>query len=121
MAHPRDMRQHIAPDIGGGRVAVQEEHCGPVWRAQLPIGHGGSEHGLLPQGDIAGHGDSRKTVLKAMVLNLSSAAGLRSTFIRRMAPSQEVSRNSASSSGGKRSLISPAVWASRIQAANGAR
>ena len=42
-----------------------------------------------------------------MVLKRSSAFGLRSTFMRRIAPCQDASRKSASSSGSKSEAISP--------------
>lgn len=46
-----------------------------------------------------GHFCSLNTVSKTMVLKRSSAAGARSTFMRRIAPSQEANRNSARSTG----------------------
>src|ERR1700730_15499237 len=47
-------------------------------------------------------------------LKRSSAAGPRSTFMRKMAPSQEASKNSASSAASKRESISPAACASAM-------
>src|SRR5260370_302017 len=47
------------------------------------------------------------TVSKTMSLKRSSAAGLRSTFMRRIAPCQEARRNSARSTGSKDESISP--------------
>src|SRR5258708_36978080 len=60
------------------------------------------------------------TVSKTMSLKRSSAAGLRSTFMRRIAPSQEASRNSARSIGSKDESISPIALASAMHEANGA-
>jgi hypothetical protein len=40
----RHLRDDVAPDVGGGRVAVQEEGNGRVGAAHLPIGHLRAEH-----------------------------------------------------------------------------
>ncbi len=60
-------------------------------------------------------------VANAIRLNRASGSSERSTFICRIAPSQEASRKSARSSGGNAAEISPEAWASAMQSANGAR
>ena len=77
-------------------------------RARLPIGHLGTEDGMLRQSDVIHERGSLNTVVKTMRLKRSSGSALRSTFMRRMAPSQADSRNSARSSGANVSVISPA-------------
>src|SRR5580700_3743170 len=100
---------------------MQEERDRRIARACLSVGHLGIEHGKLGQVDVIhGHG-SLNTVMKTMRLKRSSGSALRSTFMRRMAPSQEESRNSARSSGAKIAAISPAPCPSAMHAANGAR
>src|SRR5882724_209743 len=120
--HRRDKRQDIAPNVGRRRIAVQKEREGRSRSAHLTIGHGGIEHGSLWQGEVCDHGHgSLKTVEKAIRLKRSRGSVLRVTFMRRIAPSQEASRKSASSSGAKVPAISPMAWASAMQAAKGAR
>src|SRR5258706_285962 len=81
-----------------------------------------AERGKLRQGYVRIHRHSSlKTVSNAIVLKRSSGAALRSTFIRRIAPSQEARRNSARSSAVKVVAISPAACASAMQAAKGDR
>src|ERR1700693_961918 len=99
---------------------MQEERDRRIARAGLAIGHLGIEHGKLGQVDVIhGHG-SLNTVMKTMRLKRSSGSALRSTFMRRMAPCQEESRNSARSCGAKVSAISPAASASSRSSPNGA-
>jgi len=62
-----------------------------------------------------------KTVSNTIVLNRSRAAGRRSTFIRRIAPSQDANRNSASSVASNCESTSPADWAAAMHVANGVR
>src|ERR1700722_13722805 len=100
---------------------MEEERDRRVARAGLPIGHLGIEDGKLGQADVD-HGDgSLNTVAKTIRLKRSSGSALRSTFIRRMAPSQDDSRKSAKSSGAKVAAISPVVWPSAMHAAKGER
>src|ERR1700677_1672544 len=100
---------------------MEKERNRPVARSGLAIGHLGIEDGKLGQADVI-HGDgSLNTVMKTMRLKRSSGSALRSTFMRRMAPSQDDSRKSAKSSGAKVAAISPAPCPSAMQTANGAR
>src|SRR6202161_28909 len=87
---------------------MEEEGNRRVARASLPIGHLGLEDGKLGQADVIHGQGSLNTVAKAMRLKRSSGSVLRSTFMRRMAPSQDDSRKSAKSSGAKVAAISPA-------------
>src|ERR1044072_5122630 len=112
----------VAPDIGGGGIAVQEERDRCVGPARFPIGHRRIEDGEFWQGDVGVHVDgSLKTVAEAMRLKRSRGSTSRSTFLRRIAPSHEDRRNSASSSGANVVAISPAAWPSAMHAAKGAR
>src|SRR6202020_3349108 len=100
---------------------MEEEGNRRVARASLPIGHLGLEDGKLGQADVI-HGEgSLNIVAKAMRLKRPSGSVLRSTFMRRMAPSQDDSRKSAKSSGAKVAAISPAPCPSAMHAANGER
>ena len=53
-------RQDVAPDIGRGGVAVQEQGGRCVRRSRLPIGHRRSQQGLVANADIGvlDHDDS---------------------------------------------------------------
>jgi hypothetical protein len=117
-----DEGDDVAPDIGGGGIAVQEKRDRCVRPARLPIGHLRIEDGDFGQLDARVHVDgSLNTVAKAMRLKRSSGSALRSTFMRRIAPSQEERRNSASSSGANVAAISPAAWPLAMHAAKGER
>src|ERR1700733_3929541 len=89
---------------------MQIEHDRPVARSGLAMGALGIEHGKLGQADVIHGQGSLNIVAKAMRLKRSSGSALRSTFIRRMAPSQDDSRKSAKSSGAKVAAISPAAF-----------
>src|SRR5215475_842086 len=91
--------------------------------SRFPGGHRGIQNLYLRQCNIkvGGHFCSLNTVWKTIFLKRSSAAGPRSTFIRRIAPSQEARRNSERSTGSNVESISPMVWASAMHEANGAR
>src|ERR1700683_1346039 len=100
---------------------MEKERDRRIARTGLPISHLGIEDGKLGQADVI-HGDgSLNTVAKTMRLKRSSGAALRSTFIRRIAPSQDESRNSARSSGANVPSISPAPCPSAMHAAKGER
>src|SRR5205814_909938 len=115
MRHGRDVRNDVAPDVRRGRVAMQKQCDGGICTPGLAISHEGIERGPVRQDNVGmfAHWDSPcrlslNTVAKAMVLKRCSAAALRSTFMRRIAPCHDASRKSASSSGGKLESISPA-------------
>src|SRR5215813_10965853 len=90
---------------------------------RFPVSHRGAQNIYLRQCNVRddGHFCSLNTVWKTIFLKRSSASGPRSTFVRRIAPSQEARRNSARSIGSKVESISPVLWASAIHDANGAR
>src|SRR5690242_1615049 len=114
MRDRRHQRQDVAPDVRRGRIAVEKQRDGRAFRAGLAIGHAASEDGRFANLDVdrLGHVGSLNTVWNAMALKRSSAFGLRSTFMRRIAPCQDASRKSASSSGSKSDAISPLACAS---------
>src|SRR5262249_33456056 len=91
--------------------------------SRFAVGHGRAQDVHSGQCDVGqdGHFCSLNTVWKTIVLKRSSGAGPRSTFMRRIAPSQEARRNSARSTGANAESISPMAWASAMQEANGAR
>src|SRR6185436_10160361 len=120
--HRRDERDDVAPDVGRCGVAVEQEGDWRPWPPHLAIGHRRIEYGSLWQREVSNHRGrhlpgSLKTVAKAIRLNRCSGSAVRVTFMRRIAPSQEARRKSASSSGAKVLSISPLVWASWMQAA----
>src|ERR1700735_1489422 len=100
---------------------MEKERNRRIARTGLPISHLGIEHGKLGQADVIHGQASLNTVAKTMRLKRSSGSALRSTFIRRMAPSQDDSRKSAKSSGAKVAAISPVAWPSAMHAAKGER
>src|SRR6185437_12663366 len=113
MRDRRHKRHDMAPDVGRSRIAMQEQRHRRVWVCDLAIGHGAAQNGLMANQNVGllDHDGSLNTVWKAMVLKRSSAAGLRSTFMRSMAPCQDASRNSARSPGSKSDAISLASCA----------
>src|ERR1700722_10203310 len=100
---------------------MQKERDRPVAGSRLAIGHLGIEHGKPGQADVIHGQGSLNTVAKTMRLKRSSGSALRSTFIRRMAPSQDDRRKSAKSLGAKVAAISPVAWPSAMHAAKGDR
>src|SRR6516165_4765226 len=125
MRHRRNQRQDIPPYVRRCRVPVQKKRDRCFAISRFPVGHRGTQNIYLGQCNLKvrldGHFCSLNTVWKTIFLKRSSAAGPRSTFIRRIAPSQEDRRNSARSTGSNVESISPVVWASAMHAANGAR
>src|SRR5262245_16517846 len=115
------MRDDVAPDVRGCRVAMQEQHDGAAC-ARRHIGQGRAEDIDVVAPQLCCHGCKLlNTVANTIDLKRSSGAGLRSTFMRRIAPCHELSRKSASSSALKVVAISPAAWPCAMQAANGCR
>src|SRR5216683_6172451 len=123
MRRRRNQRNDISPYVRRGRVPVQKKRDRCFGISRFPVAHGGTQNIHLGQYNISknGHFCSLNTVWKTMFLKRSSAAGPRSTFIRRIAPSHEARRNSARSIGSNVGSISPAVWASAMHETNGVR
>src|SRR5216683_3278747 len=104
-----NQRNDIPPYVRRGRVPVQKKRDRSFGISRFPVGHGGTQNIHLGQYNIRTDGHFlllllvecgwENTVWKTMFLKRSSAAGPRSTFIRRIAPSQEARRNSARSIG----------------------
>src|SRR5882724_8670095 len=116
MRHRCNQRNDFPPYVRRGRVPVQKKRNRCFGISRFPVGHGGTQNTHLGQYDIMkdGHLLLLECGLENMVWNMmflkrSSAAGPRSTFIRRIAPSQEARRNSARSIGSNVESISPAV------------
>src|SRR5260370_29196156 len=101
MRHRSNPRKYIPPYVRRGWVPVQKKRDRRLAISRFPVGHGGTQNIHGGQCNIGknGHFCSLNTVWKTMFLKRSSAAGPRSTFIRRIAPSQEARRNSARSIG----------------------
>src|SRR5713101_9537440 len=106
MGRRRNQRNDISPYVRRGRVPVQKKRDRCFGISRFPVGHGGTQNIHLGQYNIRtdGHYLLLECGLENMVWNMmflkrSSAAGPRSTFIRRIAPSQEARRNSARSVG----------------------
>src|SRR3984885_8197202 len=100
---------------------MEKERNRRIARTGLPISHLGIEHGKLGQADVIHGQASLNTVAKTMRLKRSSGSALRSTFIRRMAPSQDDSRKSAKSLGAKVAGISRVAWHSGMPTETGER
>src|ERR1700733_13778347 len=100
---------------------MQKERDRPVAGSRLAIGHLGIEHGKPGQADVIHGQGSLNTVAKTMRLKRSSGSALRSTFIRRMAPSQDDRRKSAKSLGAKVAGISRVAWHSGMPTETGER
>jgi hypothetical protein len=60
----RDQRHDVAPNVGRGRIAVQEQRDGRAARSGFAPGHGASQHVVMTKGDIGGigHDGSLNTV-----------------------------------------------------------
>ena len=90
-----------------GWIPVQKERGRCLAIARFPVGYRGTEHIYLRQNNVETNchflllaDGLENTVWKTMFLKRSSAeARPRSTFMRRIAPSQEARRNSANSIG----------------------
>ena len=52
-----DCRENIAPDVGRGGVAMEEERDRRIRAPHFPIGHFRVEHGDGGQSNIGGHDD----------------------------------------------------------------
>src|ERR1700723_1297495 len=100
---------------------MEKERNWGIARTGLPISDLGIEDGKLGQADVVHGQGSLNTVAKTMRLKRSSGSPLRSTFIRRMAPSQDDRRKSAKSLGAKVAAISPVAWPSAMHAAKAER
>src|SRR5260370_26173164 len=111
MRHRRNQRKDMPPYVRRRRVPVQKKRDRCFGISRFPVRHAGTQNIQLGQCDIRknGHFCSLNMVWKTMFLKRSSAAGPRSTFMRRIAPSQEARRNSARSIGSNAESISPAV------------
>src|SRR5215472_14536514 len=123
-----NQRNNIPPYVRRGRVPVQKKRNRCCGISCFTVSHGGTQNIHLGQYNIRTDGHFlllecglENTVWKTMFLKRSRAAGPRSTFIRRIAPSQEARRNSARSVASSVESISPAVCASEMHEANGAR
>src|SRR5262245_45091013 len=120
-----DVRDDVAPDGGRGRVSVQEQDNRAAG-AGLDVRDGRAQDGCLAAGRLhrarCAHDEGLpNTVANTMDLKRSRGAGLRSTFMRSIAPCHPASRKSARSSAPKVVAMSPAAWPCAMQAANGAR
>src|SRR5216683_5788281 len=108
--HRCDQRNNVSPDVRRRWIPVQKKRDRRFGISRFPVGHGGTQHIHFGQYEIRKDGhffSSLNTVSKTMFLKRLSAAGPRSTFIRRIAPSQEARRNSARSIGSNVESISP--------------